>query len=335
MNSMVKNIFSTFSLSAGFKLIFAALFCVAVLCGCGSGDSVNNDLKLKDKDTGNNIIPKGDLNGNDNHPISGKQDGLNAETVWQIRQDLAQGYQGDQSNIAYHYISGYYGTYNGYVVIRAANSLFAYAALPWDMILGETLLGDGSLRGELLAWKEGQFYALSNAYNQGLLTNEDLREIAYYLYGDHAEEMNLEYHAGLRMTVRSAIRDSYFYEYLEPYFPQAHLSDVIIEKYYGSYEYVYDDFGDTYNDCVAVMINSDYNEYYDDAWEETVAGTVFRYGNGNRILLWKSEDYIEWQDSKYKGHFYELQEAYDLGFLTEDDIKSIAYYHETGKTISY
>jgi hypothetical protein len=81
------------------------------------------------------------------------------------------------------------------------------------------------------------------------------------------------------------------------------------------------------------MITTGYDKYDDEPWEETVASIVFRYDNGNRIIIWK---YTAWNSvtSTY-GKFYALQEAYDRGFLTVDDIKSIAYYHETGKAISY
>ena len=61
---------------------------------------------------------------------------------------------------------------------------------------------------------------------------------------------------------------------------------------------------------------------------------MFHYSDGNRILLWKMEKTYG-QETGIRGHFYELQDAYYLGFLTEDDIRNIAYYHETRKTISY
>ena len=82
------------------------------------------------------------------------------------------------------------------------------------------------------------------------------------------------------------------------------------------------------------MMGSRYIAYEDTAWETSVAGIPFRYDNGNRILLWKVKE----SDGAWPGtgsRFYELQEAYDTGLLTQEDLKSIAYYHETGKTIGY
>ena len=175
------------------------------------------------------------------------------------------------------------------------------------------------------------FYKLPDAYNRGFLTNDDLRDIAWFYYG---EELNLEYHAGLPRYLQNRIRGVYSF-YVKQYFPEIDWQDiwqaVQIEKYYGYYNIT------TYNgdtawrngsrdiDCIAVMMVSGSSYYPDTGWEETVADTLFRYNDGNRILIWEhASDY-----------FYELQEAYELGLLTEDDIRSIAYYHETGKTISY
>ena len=223
------------------------------------------------------------------------------------------------------WIAGYYGTYNDCVaVVMRRIGPSSPLVLVWTTIVGESLFAYSSVyASRIIAWKEGLFYELQDAYNQGLLTNEDTRNIAHYAYGDDADRMNLENHAGLRLDRLRAITQSYFVTYLEPYFPKSSRNNILFVNYYGSYEYFEDPSG-RINDCVAVMITTKYDEYADEAWEATVAGTVFRYNNGNKILLWKSDQ-----------GFYELQEAYDIGLLTVDDIQSIAYYHENGKAIYY
>ena len=328
---MRKNSFSLFIVPVYVKMVFVILFCLMALCGCGDGGAgIKSPVLPKEMPPENPpnipIIPPG-VNFND------------TELGKRIRQDFSN-YEVDRVGYAYPDITAenvkildYYGTYNDSVVVWMGRS-GPPVELP-DVIIGETILPKAI--SPIMVWKEGRFYELHNAYNQGLLTMENLRSIAYYIWG---EELNLENHAGLVHTSLSGIFFSYLFTYLQPYFPEAGFTDVQIENYYGSYKYIktgaIDDISTTpsiSNDHVAVMMSSKYDIYFDEHWEETVAGTLFQYSNGNRILLWKNN-----RDAGYAGvpgRFYELQEAYDLGFLTDDDIRSIAYYHETGKTISY
>jgi hypothetical protein len=53
--------------------------------------------------------------------------------------------------------------------------------------------------------------------------------------------------------------------------------------------------------------------YTDALWDEIIDGIIIRYYNGNRIRV------------LYEGEFYTLTEAYELGYLTYDDIARIAY----------
>jgi len=97
-----------------------------------------------------------------------------------------------------------------------------------------------------------------------------------YYYGDRAEEINLEYHAGLRGVIISAIRSSFHTDFA-PYFPQ----DFVVEniEYYGSY--VYFDIDSSMqagqeglaNDHVAVMITVEDYDYTDVAWEPPHGGS--------------------------------------------------------------
>ena len=313
---MAKRFFPPVSIPACFRLVFSALFCVTALCGCGGGNIQEN---AKNVYTPKENIPAG----NNNKPVSGKQDGLSPETAGQIRWDYASLIESRVNGV---WIIAYYGTYNNCVVVSMHNGQMGGTGAAGDAIIGETLFNSGH---GITVWKEGQFYALHDAYNQGLLTNEDLRNIAYFHH--QGRELNLENHAGLRIQTRSDIEIAYRFNYIAPYFPEAIWSDVWIEKYYGSYRYYY--YGSSiFNDHVAVMMTTSYDEYADAPWEETVADTVFRYDDGNRILLWVAPDE---RGLGMHGHFYELQDAYNLGLLTEDDVRSIAYYHETGTALSY
>jgi len=309
---------------------FFVTFCLVTLCNCGGGYATKGPQNGVDK------------NGNSNrsitvHPISAE---LSAETVGKIRQDFSN-YEINRVGYAYPditasnvYVLDYYGTYNNSVVVKMTRS-GPTIELP-DIIIGETVLPKAI--APIIVWKEGQIYELRNAYDQGLLTMENLRSVAYYIWG---RELNLESHAGLIRPSLNGIISAYRSAYVVPYFPEAVFTDIHIENYYGSYKYfetgaeVISLTPSIYNDHVAVMINSNYEVHFDEYREETVAGTQFQYINSKKILLWKTNRDDWWNHRRHTGRFYELQEAYGLGILTEDDIRSIAYYHETGKTISY
>ncbi|MCL2032920.1 MAG: hypothetical protein FWG96_06625 [Methanomassiliicoccaceae archaeon] len=66
-----------------------------------------------------------------------------------------------------------------------------------------------------------------------------------------------------------------------------------------------------YDGCVAVMMDYSLSRYLTATGSETVGGVTFYYGNSNRILVWED------------GNFHSLQEAYDAGLLTKDDLIKI------------
>lgn len=54
-------------------------------------------------------------------------------------------------------------------------------------------------------------------------------------------------------------------------------------------------------------------------WKINVAGVEFQWNHGANLKVYK------------EGEFYSLEEAYELGLLTEKNIKSISKYHERFK----
>ena len=239
-------------------------------------------------------------------------------------------------------IGQYFGNFNGCVVFIGRGHT---TSAPSNFIIANTLFS--SSRGiRIDAWKEGHFYALHEVYEQGFLTQEDLRKTAYQHH--EGRELNLENHAGLRFEVIASIIDNYYNTYLKPLNVEVARHDIQLERYYGSYNYYYDDIPShmqnfglesfyVYNDHVAVMLNANLDKYDNTPWETTVAGTLFSCNSGNKILIWKIENLNPHLFSNViaQGSFYELEDAYNLGFLTEDCIKNIAYYHENEKWISY
>ena len=94
-------------------------------------------------------------------------------------------------------------------------------------------------------------------------------------------------------TVRQ-IKQAYVDIYLTPIVPNAAITDVFFEPY------------TIVNDCVVVRIKDNFRGEMGVEHYIYINDVVFKY-NGRPILVWKD------------GRFYELQEAYDLGFLQKEN----------------
>ena len=66
--------------------------------------------------------------------------------------------------------------------------------------------------------------------------------------------------------------------------------------------------GAYYNGCVPFLISG---AAMDVLTEETIGGVLFVYADSNTLIVWKS------------GKFYELEEAYENGWLNQDDLLKI------------
>ncbi|MDE5600872.1 MAG: hypothetical protein K2J16_00035 [Clostridia bacterium] len=124
----------------------------------------------------------------------------------------------------------------------------------------------------------GEFYDLQTAYDNGWISKDDLRNLAYYLTGDAQKEgfepapripetLSPETEFAIKETHAKSLRDGY---------PEAIASDVRIEAYYG-----------TYNGFVAVIISAKYYAFPAVIHDETIDGIKFRYPYPNTIRLWK------------------------------------------------
>jgi len=77
-----------------------------------------------------------------------------------------------------------------------------------------------------------------------------------------------------------------------------------------AYEVRYKHFG-TYGDSVAIYFHT--AGAYETPVEEEIAGYTFSYPDSRVIRIWNN------------GRFYKMPEAYELGFITEDDVKVIKF----------
>ena len=98
---------------------------------------------------------------------------------------------------------------------------------------------------------KGHFYFIDEAYENGLITSEDLRDIAYYYharYGlcyDEGYEPNPKTPATLSKKTEKKIKVTYLLDVVE--FPDGDIDHVSIYYYYG-----------TFNGAVGVSVLSDY-----------------------------------------------------------------------------
>lgn len=130
----------------------------------------------------------------------------------------------------------------------------------------------------------GIFYTVTEAYEQGYLTREQVMSIAYYHNGGTKwnEEIMGEDYTPLAITpeklpaeAESALKQ----DYLDFVWSDTTntISDVRIDKYYG-----------TYNGYVAVMMAVNFGGFFDEIWREEVAGIVIRYRDSNNIKIWRN-----------------------------------------------
>ena len=137
---------------------------------------------------------------------------------------------------------------------------------------------------------KGEFYSLEEAYENGWLDIEDVKDIYYYhgepfLYagGKNPPKPDFEPRPKtpeiLSAKIEKAIKQTWLDEWIESdewYIENGKLSAVHI-KYYG-----------TYNGYVAIMMHDDYTASHDSVWRFFIEDYEFGFGSGRYdIYLWK------------------------------------------------
>lgn len=134
--------------------------------------------------------------------------------------------------------------------------------------------------------KRGEFISLQEAYEQELLTIDDLKSIAYY-QNNGSDDDNFvpvpKKPEKLSSTIESLIKETKAFDLRnesglnqESSQKEATAEQVSIRKYLG-----------TYGGYVAVMIDDAYTSNLDWIWEQSIGGVNFRYMDSNTIVLWK------------------------------------------------
>ena len=110
--------------------------------------------------------------------IINRHNGLDFETDAMIRETIGKYILTGWSADEYDFMSiKYLGSYNGYTAIILYEG---YQPAVMKKIIGDVLFDFPSRPNWVFAWKEGEIYELDDLYEQGLITREDLVEMAYF-----------------------------------------------------------------------------------------------------------------------------------------------------------
>ena len=229
----------------------------------------------------------------------------------------------------------YYGTYQGYTAIRIYS--MKIPGKDKEEVAGCTFYYSGysdNLFCRVVLWKDDAFYHLQYAYDRGLITTEDIQSIAYYNNLRHFEPT---VSASPAPNGPTPVPTEFIPAPIDP----AELSEDVWARIQNSYQYVVDgelwkyyslqyhthpdDFRyyGIYQDYIAIFISSTSPYPIKQSDEEIDGILIHHFGNADwlhgRIYLWQEDV------------FYQLKDAYNMGLISRDDLKAIAYYHNNYK----
>ena len=210
----------------------------------------------------------------------------------------------------------YYGTYQGYTAIR-----FHSTELPGtdkEEVAGCTFYYSGSsniLFCRALLWKNNTFYHLQYAYDQSLITAEDVQSIAYYNNLCHFEPTVSA--SPVPENFPTSMPADFVPAPIEP----AELSEDVWTRIQNSYQYVVN--GDLlkgpsleyHRQVSALLYHGTYKGYI-----AIFIGDITPYD-----WYWLWDEIYLWKDDV----FYRFQDALNLGLISDEDAKNIIYYHNT------
>ena len=222
--------------------------------------------------------------------------GMSAETEAEIKRDYLNLYEMvtyPSTTIDDVSIIKYYGTYNGSVVVKIKFIWMGeLQAVTYETIDNITITFPTS--NKALVWKDGNFCSLQEAYDNGLLTKDDLERVAGIW-------------PSLYWQTEKQIRQGYADSFIDD--PTATADGVWIEYSYGRY------YNHPNGDTEVLMMWHKEQGTTGAVREVYIVGVRFVYNSGYSITAWN------------QGSFYGLQGAYDLGLLTKGDIERIAEHH--------
>ena len=226
---------------------------------------------------------------------------LDPAIALEIKKTVLENIKDESLSLSDVFIVSYSGTYNDCVIVMTDVRGVDYTtAIETVEIDGVTFTyGSGN---KDVAWKDGRFYSLSEAYEKGFISRQDLLAIKYY----HDKNGTNKY---LSEEDERRIKQAYFDYYLSDD-ENASIFYVGVVNYYGSFD-----------GSEAVILSYSYTT--DVIMEETVCGKKFIYNSDDKILLLRD------------GSFYSLQEAFDRGYVTEENVVAIWNGHKDAHSYLY
>lgn len=203
----------------------------------------------------------------------------------------------DKNSTAQCEIIRCYGIYSGSVaLIIECSELFYPATISNAATISGFIMFDDPYRINI--WNNGDFYSLSDAYENDILSEHDMREIVkkHNCYG------------------REWIATKYT-DYVCDNNTDVEAHEYALDYYYGHYVN-YIDNTDEFHTADVVMFNDSLSNK---PHVGTVAGVEFIYQDGNsiKVMIDNGTDFLS------------LQDAYDQGFISSKDIELIAYIHNS------
>ena len=110
---------------------------------------------------------------------------LSAEMERRVKEDWVAWRIGENPQISeYLTVEGteiyrFYGTYNGAIAAMLHSDIFGYGNVWWEETIAEITVGYSNANF-IVVWYDGAFLQLQSAYDEGVLTKEDIETIAYY-----------------------------------------------------------------------------------------------------------------------------------------------------------
>ena len=254
---------------------------------------------------------------------------LSKKTEKSIKQTyLNLNYDGkDYAGLSDVSIDGYYGTYNGNVAVKVSDNYSNFAKRGWtESFYGVSICYSDSNR--IYIWKKaddpvkvrGKFYTMEQAYVNGWLNKGDLKSIACSYYDGSYEENPYSgmYTSTGELTeeMDAEIKQAFLEQIVES--SKSHRENVSIVHNYGTYN------GNivVWLNCKGVCID------YASTKAFNIGGVSFKNFWDGKCQVYHINQTDENQTNEQPidagGQFFNLEEAYNKGYLSEDNLKGIA-----------
>lgn len=235
-------------------------------------------------------------------------------------------------------INQYLGAYGNCIAITIKmNSDIPPAEDIEETVANYKFVYSSSKRG-ISVYRNGEFISLQKAYEKGWVSKENVRDIHYYYSTDKSikniytpspivsltatQELKIkEDYLKYKKEDVQKLRDSenQYYNSLSPeeqekYRLEKGSPDNYIDELIENYLKIRVYFG-TYNNCAVMILDSPFIVYFQAQTFNEIGGYIFAYPVMRSTAVYRN------------GEFVTLEQAYEKGWLSDEDMKDIYYYH--------